>query len=487
MISEVRFGPWLPDGVDMKNPGLEVCKNVIPGPNGYSPIPAPVLSGITIPGSIMGTGSAERVDGTPITLCATASDIYVIVNGVSTSSGLSLTLDAEDYVSFEQFNSIILASAKSGATWVLADVEIDTTFAVSTPPPAAAMGRIGDFLVLGDLIDIDLTDAPYRLRWSPYNNPAGTWGTDIATQSGAIDMDAAHGPITAISGGTFGMVFQRSGISRMTYTGGATVFRLELYEKNLGCIAPRSVVRVGDTAFYLSHDSFSQTDGSSSTKISTGKVWEWFSERVTATYLRNVQGAADYKNRCIIWAFPSTESSSLTDQLWYNWETGNWSYVEMQTDGFVEGVKPGLSLEQVALEYPNIDAMPLSLDSPEFRASGRTLSLFQGNNLARLTGKPLEATFGTGDMQPEVGNRVFIRSVTPMIDVSDKAMTVCIGQRESTFRPLFEGGDVTVGSVGFAPFNVDTRYARTSIKIAGGFDWKNAYGYQMDFDVSGRT
>lgn len=485
MITEHKFGPWLPDQADMRNPGLEVCQNVIPGAGGYKPALSPVGTGATVTGTIIGSGSFERSDGTPVTVCATVSDLFVIVGGSAQASSLGLSLATSDRVTFEQFNGLVFASVKNGASWLLTDIESDDIFSAATPPPSNAMGRVGDFLALGDMIDIDLTNQPYLLRWGPYNNPNGTYGTDIATQSGAVTLNPEHGPITAISGGTFGIVFQRSGISRMTYTGGATVFRLEIYEKNLGCIAPGSVVRVGDIAYYLSHDGFSQTDGSSVNAVSTGKIWEWFLDRVNEAYLPFVEGTADYRNRCIIWAFPTGSDLAMTDQLWFNWETSEWSHVVMTTEGLVQNVKAGLSLEQVSALYSDLDAMTISLDSPEFRSQGKTVSIFQGGELKNLTGSSLAAVFQGGDMQPQPGKRTFVDTVTPLIEgVGGNAMAK-VGYRSKMGGTTLFTPVVSQGPLGFCDIRADGRYFSVAINIPAGEAWTEAVGYQIDSRVSG--
>lgn len=484
---EYAFGPWLPDARDYKNPGLEVVENAIPGVNGYNPARAFVGSGATISGTIIGGGSSYLKDGSILVFCATTTDLHVIRSGTATASGLSLSLAVTDTVVFEQFNTRVYASVKSGDTWVLDDIETNTTFAAASgsPPSANALGRVADFLVMGDLTDIDASDAPYRLRWSQFNNPEGTWGTDIGTQSGAIDLDAEFGPITAISGGAQGLVFQRQAVTRITFTGGASVFRLDTFEKNRGCVSPASAVQVGEMAYYMAHDGFFRTDGTTPTPISTAKVWTWFLGQVNEVYLNKIAGGVDYQRRCIVWLFPQGSDSTFTGQLWYNWETDSWGYVDQALQWAVEGAQSGVSLEQVAALYPDLDAMPISLDSPEFQPSGRNLQVLSSGELGNVTGQTLKATFTTGDAQPFTGQRAFVSEVTPLIEAVN--MNVRLGCKDRMTQTFVESETVAVGPIGFAPFNHDARYFRATIEVPAGEEWDNAHGYQINAVPSGNT
>lgn len=485
MISEFRFGPWLPDAADFKNPGLEICTNAVPSPSGYQPAFGAVDTASQVTGTVIGGRVFERKGGTAVVCIATTGDLFTIVGGTVQASSLSLSLATSDQVVFEQFGVGVYASTKNGDTWYLANVESDTSFVAvpNSPPNANAMGRVADFLVLGDVNDG--TDNPYRVRWSQFNNPTGAWTTDIATQSDFQDLDQQNGPVTAISGGSFGMVFQKNGISRMTYIGGAAVFSFDLYEKNRGCAAPLSVLRVGDVAYFLTYDGFFRTDGASTQPISRGRIWDWFLANSNNDQLPSVTGAIDWERRCCVWNFAGVSSATPTGQLWFNWETESWSYVEQPLDLVLSSVKSGLTLEQVASTYGNIDTMPISLDSATFRGSGRTLQAINNGYLANFTGPALSATLATGDFQPQAGKRVYVRAVTPLILNNDENTTVSIGYRDRQTGAILQSPATQIGSLGFAPVAVDGRYVSVSHTLPSGAEWSDAYGFQLDFDPSG--
>ena len=54
------------------------------------------------------------------------------------------------------------ATLNKAGVWYLTDIETDTTFAAEswTIPHGAVIGRVSDFLFLGNLVDTDTSDAP---------------------------------------------------------------------------------------------------------------------------------------------------------------------------------------------------------------------------------------------------------------------------------------------------------------------------------------
>ena len=487
MIAEFKFGEWLPDQIDYKNPGLETCRNAIPSPAGYEPVLSFVNEPVTYSGTIAGAHGFERKDTTRIICFATLDDLFVIVNNQKTASGLTLSLTTNDRVSFVQFGHSIYATAKHGGTWVLDDVNIDTQFTPLTVsvPQGGAMGRIKDFLIMGNLTDLDVSDAPYRLRWSQFNNPSGTWASDIATQAGAVDLGSDLGEITAITSGDTVIVFQKYGMSRLTYTGGASVFTRDTFETNRGCKAPESVLRHGEQVYFLSHDGFFMTDGRQAINISRGRVWDWFIANSNGWLHHRVQGAIDWQKRCLLWAFADTYSDQPTRQICYNWETRAWSFIERGVTWIVASTTPAQTLEQVAATYPNLDTMDVSLDSPLFEAQDRALYAFHDGRLKRAGGHPLPATFETGDFQPDTGRRSFVRSVTPLVSNDNQSTIVQVGGRDVMTSGVHYGARTTIGTLGFAPVSSDHRYHRVLVRMPARAVWKDAYGLQVDYTPSG--
>ena len=507
MTAEFKLGPWLPDQIDYKSGALEDCRNAVPSPSGYRPARKAIGTGIfleetsieleastdlilpedglgsivletAVIGRVVGVESFYKADGSAVIAICTETDLATVVGTTVTNTTIGFGPLVAGDVDFAQFGASIYVTIKGVDTFFLADIETDLMFAPSggTPPSAVAIARVADFLVMGNLEDIDTSDAPYRLRWSRFNDPQGPWVTDIATQSGFFDMPKDQGDITAISGGTFGFVFQRRGISRFTYTGGGAVFALELFEKNRGCPSPRSIVRIGNQVYFISFDGFFVTDGASVTSISQGRLWRWLNERVDPDLIPTIPGAADLENRCVVWSIPREAilpgfgleiggDDNFTLQLYYSWETGEWSYVVRAVDWLFSSTRKSAGGGDPA--------------------RGQVLTAFVDEELAYLEGPPLEATLETSSMQPSPGNRTFVRGVTPLIENEEKDTLISIGTRDDMVAPVDFTTPVTIGALGYAPLSSDGRYHRVKIVIPEDSEWGDAYGYQVDSDVSG--
>lgn len=520
MIVEIPLGEWLPDLADYKNPGVVTCNNCVPTAAGYGPFASPVLSGTTVArpilyaldgegdmltdeesialaeagfvsnGEVRGAKRFERADGTVVTVIGTTQDLFVVVGGVVTPAGLGLSLPDDVYWSFEQFNRQVWASALDVPLQYLADINTDTEFAPhpGIAPKAGNIGRVADFMVTSNMTDIDDTAQPYRIRWSPFNNPAGDYVTDIATQSSFVDMPQDLGPVVGVYGGSNTVILQKYGVSRLTYTGGTSVFRRDIIERQRGCLSKPSVVSVGDLVYFLSNDGFCRTDGASVQVISSGRVFSWFLENANQGLVQRVQGAVDWGNRCIIWTFVCANNTEYGRQIIYSWEQNRWSTAALAVSWLFETNRQGLSLEQFAEIYPNLDAAPLSLDSAEFRAGNRALAVIIGNDLGDMTGPALPPEWETGDFQPQAGSRVCSQAVYPLIENADENTTIAIGSR-ATFKgeTVDFTPQVPVMSGGFAPIIRDGRFLRARVRIPAGSQWDKASGIQVEFKVTGRA
>ena len=146
-----------------------------------------------------------------------------------------------------------------------------------------------------------------------------------------------------------------------------------------------------------------------------------------------------------------------------------------------------MTLEQFSALYPDIDTAPLSMDDPAFAARGRILSGFFSGSLKPFTGATLAAQFETGEFQPSPGRRTFVRGVTPLITDAGTGTTASLLGRERQNLTYSSQNNVAMSAIGLAPFNLDARYYRVRLSCPAGANWRDAYGFEVDFDVSGET
>src|SRR3546814_18020993 len=77
----------------------------------------------------------------------------------------------------------------------------------------------------------------------------------------------------------------------MTYVGGDTIFQFDEISSNIGCIAPNSLVQVGNLAFFLAEQGFMVCDGTSVRPVGEEKVnrtWRAADDRGRFNYMSGV-------------------------------------------------------------------------------------------------------------------------------------------------------------------------------------------------------
>jgi len=213
---------------------------------------------------------------------------------------------------------------------------ISTAFTdlTDTPPKAAYCARVRDSLVLANINDGSEGDQ-YRLQWSAIGN-AESWPTPgsasaLSTQAGEQDLLSDLGDIRGIIGGEkFGLIFQKYGITRMTYVGGSAVFQFDTFEKKeglnhfLGAIVG-SPVLVNGITYFLNRNGVFATDGYKTSNLSAGKITEaLFADRFNhpdshdGTSAVSYSGAYSPTTNSIFWPYRVDDGSGQRRLLIYN-------------------------------------------------------------------------------------------------------------------------------------------------------------------------
>lgn len=489
--TEVLYGPWLPSAPDYRKGGLVVANNVIPRPGGgYGPFPSGDDTGDNASDVVVGATSFWKIDGTVVFVGATNDSLFVRTPSVVTETTSGVTaIDPTDAWDFAQFNDFIFAANQNNPLKYLSDIDTETTWATSpgSPPRASVVERVGQFLMLGGI-----ESQPNRIQWSPRNDPTGTWGTDRLTQAGFADLRRDFGRVTRIVGGRFPVVFQERGIHAIRYVGPPTVWAADEIEQSSGCVAPWSVVTAGFRTFFLSQDGFKATNASEVVNIGAQRINQWFFETVNPARINQVQGAVDWPNQCVVWAFASAASDVLDRLLIYSWQEDRWTSGTLTLQWLVSAQLDYVTLEQIGALYPDLDVdVPASLDSSLWQGKYRGLAIWQGDDgsdassLYMLRGTPLQADFQTAEFAPSPGRRSFVTRAWPLIEDATQASTFAVVTRGN------DGAKTTsaysaIGVDGAAPLRADGRQVALAHRIPAGTSWNDAQGAQVRFRVSGR-
>jgi hypothetical protein len=169
-----------------------------------------------------------------------------------------------------------------------------------------------------------LNSFPYRVQWSAIGDqtqwPTPLTNAALAVQAGYEDLTADFGQVQYIAGfPQFGIVFQRFGITRMTYVGGSVVFTFAPYEKKHGALNRNCVIAVDQTVYFVSDEGFYSTDGNSVTPIGTSAdqtvgIDQWFKTNVNQAALGAISAGYDANTRSVMFAVP-TGANTLPDTL----------------------------------------------------------------------------------------------------------------------------------------------------------------------------
>ena len=432
MFKELK--DFLPDHPRYRNEGLTDAKNVIPSFKSYKPMKdiSPVSTN-ALTNRCQGFASFKSSAGNITSFAGDVSKLYkYLANTFSDiSGGTTFSCAADTSWQFTQFSNFIIGSNGSNSPQVW---ELDNSSSWSdlggSPPNFKFSAVVRSFLVTG-------WQSSYRnrLQWSAIGNHTGwTIGNDSSDQATLYDTPE----ITGIVGGEFGIVFSVDKVFQLNFVGGSTIFQIRTIEQQRGCIAPGSLVTVGNTSYFLSQDGFASTDGESTILIGENKIDDFFDGNLDQANILRITSGHDPLNKLIFWSYPSTNSSSGNPDrvLCYNYSADRWSYIVVPTQFVGSAFTTGTTLELLDNISTNIDTgFSDSFDSRIWQGGSLFFSCFNNNNFfSTFSGVNLEATIGVGEVEFVEGKRSFVSAIIPVIDVAPIAKTGTISITGTTIN-----------------------------------------------------
>lgn len=471
----LEFGEWLPDIPAIRNPGITVAKNVIPDAVGYRQQRSLSAFSNALTSACLGAVWVQDSGGTIHNFAADSAALYKLSGG-DTWSAVTRTVGGAYSATgweFALFGDRLIATNINDVMQYY-DLGVSSNFAAlsGSPPQAAHIGVIGDFLVAGNLIE-GANDYPNRVRWGGFN-ATELWGTNPSTQADFQDLYGKGTKIQKVVGGqSIGVLVLEDGLRRMPYEGPPRVFGLYEVEGGRGTPAPDSVVSMGGRIYYLAQDGFWSLDaaGGSPTPIGAGKVNKWFLSNVAGSELENVRGAVDRQNGLVMWAFKSSSGSVANDRLLvFSYLFNKWAWSEIDTQIIGEQVSSGYSLDDLAAILTDIDAESIPMETTAYKGGGLpSLMAFNGSNqAATFAGAALSAQLET--MEVGGSRRANINCLRPYISGTPTSMTAQIGGRDKINESVVYQSSVTENELGEFSVNSRKRYARARVTINGGFE-----------------
>lgn len=469
-----RYGEWLPDQAELDNPGLTEAKNVLWSGGSYVPYTPFIPAGFQVPGgqalaAFRGSSTSSvlyvaSTDGHSNFLSAGSGNSFNLIN--LTGSGLTSsalrpsfaqygnTVFYTDGINQPQFNGLSLVSQFAKLTGPFGDA-----------PIAQCIGVIGQFIVLANLTGGNST----TLYWSginqPFNWPTPGSADAIAQQAGAQFLDFTLGAIQGISqGDQWSLIIHLSGLVRVQYVGGDTVFQFNEIYRGPSSVGSQSWVKVGGRVYSCTGDGFIVTDGVTVKRIGDSKVDSWFVNNLGgAQALINGAGASTYPVaagsdpllKIVYWSFPLI-GTGTANNAWvaYNYVEDKWTH---GTDGIACYVHGGEGWEFI----------------PGFGMEAFSSSAAQqgGGFGGTLSGTPGVAVLTTAEIELNPGGRALFQGFRPQVaGLPGGAMTVRIGSRnrlgdQVNYTPALQIN----GQTNFADALVDANYHRAEVTLNGDF------------------
>jgi len=489
----IPFGEYRPDVSDYQASTERDVLNVVPRGDGYGPFPSLSSISASLGADCCGAFTAYKTDGSVVVFAATSTDLYKLDNTaytwakVSKAGGPYPAIPTTDNWQFLQFNNLVFALQANVVPQVF-DISSSTAFAdgLGNPPQARYGAVVGKFIVLAGLLS-----SPNGIQWSGLNdvNSSQSWtsGVNFADQQNFADGGVCRG---VAGGDSYGVIVQDTMVRRMIFLpGDPRTFQIEKIAEGLGIYGAGSLIRAGSSVYFYSLKGFHRIDpGGVPVPIGRERVDRTFFADLDAASPQLFNGVADPRSSRILWFYKSVNGvvNRFDKALCYDPALDRFTPIRMSGRFVFSMAQPGITLEALAVLFPNLDAMTQSLDSFQSAVVPELAAFDGGNALSFFRGPNLEASLVTAEQGTD-GRRVSEkRGVRPVTDAP--AVLVSASRRENLQQAPTFGGESSLNTVtGICNLLLDTRYSRLKARIPAGSAWSYINGLEpQSYKPTGR-
>ena len=473
--NRVLLGEWLPDqsdSVGSPSTNLEMAYNVYPSSTGYAPFPRATRISVDMPNNKEVNGLfGARQNAQIITIAGTETAIYsgnnVVraggenINDISREGGYS---SPRRNWQFKQFGKLVLAT---NGTQKLQryDITGDSRFSdIEEAPVCRAIATVRDFVFAGYC-----NAESNKVQWSDLNN-AESWDSSDTSQAD-FQILPSGGEIKAITGGEFGLVLQEKAVQRVSYIGTPLVFQFDLISDNTGCNSGNSAIQHNGISYWLSDSGIVSCDGNTVTNIGEGKINDWLYKEIDTTQVENVSVAIDPLKNLIVWNFPTSSEDRVL--LKYNYSTGRFTSGKTKAQVVAGLMTQSESLDELDTEYPVLDEMPVSLDSPLLIGGQFSFCGAENKHIVAFSLPQDNAILTTNDM--EFGGFSVATLAEPIVENGSAEFQ--IASRNSLNENILFGSKSVSSSENRADLRSGGKYHRVRIHPTG--NWTNAVGFDL--------
>jgi hypothetical protein len=325
--------------------------------------------------------------------------------------------------------------------------------------------------------------------WSDTDDDT-TWITSGVPGNSGEQPIPGGGPVTAMAVGETWLVFQKTKLHRLQYTGDTTslISRVEI-ENGRGCLGAGAICTAGNTVFFVSVDGFYRGSWA-------GEVVAIGAERVNEFWLARCANAdrpftfvkEDPLTERVSFHYATTTlvGSSYDEALIYDYSLDKWSTpIDWPAQAIGDAITPGVSLEDIGASHGSLEEYALPLDSRANQSSDGLLGVFDTEGIyGTREGDTLEAQLETAPSLAPDGRRMLIKSAFPIITAEDWTASLGTQERmsdEFVFSPANAPEPVT----GRAGFQTSGRSVKVRVTIAPDQTWR-AEKVDVQVRVEGR-
>ena len=468
MKYRVVLPPFLPD--QTANSGaLSVANNVYPKTDGYGPISGFTGFSAGLGAAFKGGGAFIASDGTSTLLVGTTDGLlkYSGASWISIVSSMVVTAQWR----FAQFGNYVVAV--NGIKTKVVDLVAGTAGNLTGSPNGVAVGVVQNYVVIlqddGDLLGVFTSGFNDHTDW------------DVVTSTATYQPMLDGNELMGFASGEYGVILQRNKLTRMTPTGDtAAPFVYDAISTNVGCASKGSVAQHGNRVFFLADSGFKALVAGQEPvqNIGSEKVDRAFQSEVARDDWESIFTAVDPQSKVVIWCVPG-------GKLWiYNWELDRWSTATLTIDAVFSGFTSSVTLEELAVTYPDLDAMTISLDDPRWSGGNPRLYAVQNQVVGTFFGDKLEATFKFAFAEFNPGNVTRLWDIRPVTDATaGNAIRLDCRARLGDAENYKTAADLRTSGV--MPVRASGRYVKPEWTIAAGTDWSFAQGLEFEGDRAG--
>jgi len=463
------FPAYLPD--QLPRNVLTRAVNVLPAADGYRSVRSVASISEPLQANFAGGVSYISSGGTAYLLAGTAVGLERYTSGIWSQLITGMTVTGR--WRFAQFGDY--AIGVNGVETKVVDLNAGTATALAGAPSGTSIAVVGNQVVIGQADGNKL-----KVKWSAFNDHTG-W-TDAVDQAGfQIMLDG--GEVQGLAGGEYGIILQRFALTRMSLSGdNLAPFTFQQVTNNVGCASKASIVQAGRTVFFLSDRGFmALDDGQALRPIGNEKFDQSFRDTISPNDYEKLWAAVDPKRSLVFWGIPGSPG-----RIWvYNWVLDRASTIEVGFSGIFSGYETSQTLEGVAAIYPDLDAMPYSLDDPRFQGGDPRLYLATPDNrIGAFSGPTLPATLEMGWVEPTGAQVSRIRALWPITDaVEGVRVTVDARQQMGALAETAQG--VRMQTSGRVPVRARGRYVAVTVQHDAGSLWGYSQGFDLEYDAGG--